>query len=142
MYDQYGFYSENGTPAGGAGAGRRAARPQHGFRRLRFFRRILTRRRRRRARRGGCRRNPSGAGNFQDIFSQCFGRGERGRRSTTPEKGADLEYGLDIDFWQAISGTQVRLNITRHEVCATCNGTGARSRSATRFARNATAAAT
>jgi molecular chaperone DnaJ len=40
------------------------------------------------------------------------------------EKGADLEYGLSIDFWQAIKGTQVRLNITRQEICATCGGTG------------------
>ncbi len=46
------------------------------------------------------------------------------RRSAAPEKGTDLEYGLNIDFWQAIRGTQVRLNINRQEVCATCNGTG------------------
>ncbi len=31
---------------------------------------------------------------------------------------------LDIDFWQAIRGAQVRLNVTRYEVCTTCHGTG------------------
>ena len=35
-----------------------------------------------------------------------------------------LEYVMDIDFWQAIRGTQTRLNITRYEVCDTCHGTG------------------
>jgi molecular chaperone DnaJ len=41
-----------------------------------------------------------------------------------PEKGADLEYVMDIDFWQAIRGTQTRLNITRYEICDTCHGSG------------------
>ena len=31
---------------------------------------------------------------------------------------------MDIDFWQAIKGTQARLNITRYEICGTCHGTG------------------
>ena len=63
--------------------------------------------------------------NFQDLFSQWFGRQEAAQ--TMPEKGADLEYALNIDFWQAIKGTQVRLNVTRQEICATCGGTGGRS---------------
>ena len=77
------------------------------------------------------RSRPSGSGgagpgesaNFQDIFSQWFGR-QHEPQETAPEKGTDLEYGLSIDFWQAIRGTQVRLNINRQEVCTTCNGTG------------------
>ena len=66
------------------------------------------------------------AANFQDIFSQWFGRATA-RKAAAPraEKGSDLEYGLNIDFWQAIKGTQVRLNITRQEICAACGGTGA-----------------
>jgi molecular chaperone DnaJ len=31
---------------------------------------------------------------------------------------------LNIDFWEAIRGTQVRLNINRQETCTTCNGSG------------------
>jgi molecular chaperone DnaJ len=78
---------------------------------------------------GSPRGRPSGAGgpgesaNFQDIFSQWFGR-QHEPQETAPEKGTDLEYGLSIDFWQAIRGTQVRLKINRQEVCTTCNGTG------------------
>ncbi len=73
-------------------------------------------------------RPPGESANFQDIFSQWFGRAQSEPPQPRREKGADLEYGLNIDFWQAISGTQVRLNITRQEVCATCHGTGARRR--------------
>ena len=31
---------------------------------------------------------------------------------------------MNIDFWQAIRGTQARVNITRYEICGTCHGTG------------------
>ena len=58
------------------------------------------------------------------LFSQFFGGAAAQEQSQAPEKGADLEYGLNIDFWQAIRGTQVRLNITRQDLCATCHGTG------------------
>ncbi len=61
---------------------------------------------------------------FRDIFSQFFGGRQRGTATQEPERGADLEYGLNVDFWQAIRGTQVRLNITRQELCETCHGTG------------------
>jgi molecular chaperone DnaJ len=66
-----------------------------------------------------------GAADFRDIFSQWFGRGPE-TPQPVPQPGSDLEYGLNIDFWQAIRGTQVRLNVTRQESCATCGGTGAR----------------
>jgi len=32
---------------------------------------------------------------------------------------------MDIDFWQAIKGTQTRLSITRYDICDTCHGSGA-----------------
>jgi len=31
---------------------------------------------------------------------------------------------MDIDFWQAIQGTQVRLNITRYDLCGACRRVG------------------
>jgi len=116
MYDQVGFYSENGVPPSGAGRGG----PNMGFGGFDFSEHFA---------RGG--RPPSGASraeettNFQDLFSQWFGRQEAAQ--TAPQKGADLEYALNIDFWQAIKGTQVRLNVTRQEICTTCGGTGGRS---------------
>ena len=124
MYDQYGFYSENGMPAGGAGgAGAPGAGPNMGFGGFDFsdFQRA--------AGSGSPRQrytDPGESANFQDIFSQWFGR-QNEPHTTAPEKGTDLEYGLSIDFWQAIRGTQVRLKINRQEVCATCHGSGARS---------------
>jgi len=41
-----------------------------------------------------------------------------------PEKGADLEYGVNVSFWQAIRGTQARIDITRYEECPVCHGVG------------------
>ncbi len=119
MYDQYGFYSENGMP-GGAGAGSGAQRgPNAGFSGFDFSDAFT------RGGAGSRRGAPAEeSANFQDIFSQWFGR-HGAEEAEAPEKGADLEYGLSIDFWQAIRGTQVRLNISRQEVCPTCGGTGA-----------------
>src|SRR5579875_2632273 len=117
MYDQYGFYSENGMP-GGSGAGAGARGPGMGFGGFDFSD-IFTR-----GGAGGRRASAEESANFQDIFSQWFGR-HHAEESTVPQKGSDLEYGLNIDVWQAIRGTQVRLNINRQEACASCGGTGA-----------------
>ena len=49
------------------------------------------------------------------------------RRSAGAAKRAPISnMRSNIDFWQAIKGTQVRLNISRQEACDTCHGTGAR----------------
>ena len=122
MYDQFGFYSENAYPGGsggypkGAGGGRGFGfggfdfsdfRPPGG------------------GARPGAGEAPFSGGGFSDIFSQFFGgRGQR-QRQERPEKGADLEYALSIDFWQSIRGAQVRLNINRQSACPACNGSGA-----------------
>src|SRR5262249_29162748 len=74
---------------------------------------------------GGRTRTESSGGGFRDIFSQFFNRGgAAAHEQAEPEKGGDLEYVMDIDFWQAIKGAQIKLNITRYEVCETCHGTG------------------
>jgi molecular chaperone DnaJ len=122
MFDQFGFYSESGVP-GGAQGGPRAGGPHMGFGGFDFSD-VFTRG-------GGAGRakgaHPEESANFQDIFSQWFGRQhEGGPQAQAPQKGTDLEYGLNIDFWQAIKGTQVRLKISRQETCGTCNGAGSR----------------
>src|SRR5580658_2126879 len=120
VYDQYGFYSDNIPPGGpGPGSGAGAGQPGMGFGGFDFSDYVNQGG-------GGDAHAGSGTGAFRDIFSQFFG----GRRAEAangggPEKGSDLEYGLDIDFWQSIRGTQVRLNVARQEICETCNGTGA-----------------
>ena len=122
VYDQYGFYSDN-IPPNGAPA---PAGPAGGHRISK----------------------DSISQNFCDSSSSTGGAtgaagvGSRGRRrisatssanfrrrgkrgsAAQPERGADLEYGLNVDFWQSIRGTQVRLNISRQETCETCHGTG------------------
>jgi molecular chaperone DnaJ len=123
VYDQYGFYSDN-IPPGGPGAGpggAEAGQPGMGFGGFDFSDYVNHT--------GGGPQTGgagAGAGSFRDIFSQFFGA-QRGETAGAggPEKGSDLEYGLDIDFWQSIRGTQVRLNVARQEICETCNGTGA-----------------
>jgi len=115
MYDQYGFYSENG--AAGAGAGAQRGGPNMGFGGFDFSDAYT--------RGGGGRHTATDESSFQDIFSQWFSRQPQGEASVVPEKGSDLEYGLSIDFWQAIKGTQVRLTVNHQETCATCGGTGA-----------------
>ncbi len=129
MYDQFGFYSDSGMP-GGAGAygGGRGGGPNMGFSGFDFadFMKAGASAGAGRGRHAG----PEDSANFQDIFSQWFGR-QHEPQGAAPEKGTDLEYGLSIDFWQAIRGTQVRLKINRQEVCRTCDGTGSRSGSNT-----------
>jgi molecular chaperone DnaJ len=115
IYDQVGSYSENGMPGAGGARG-----PNMGFGGFDFsdFARSSG---------SGARTAPPGGGSFQDIFSQWFGRSQGEPESAEPQKGTDLEYGLNIDFWQAIRGTQVRLTINRQEVCTVCGGSGAKS---------------
>lgn len=122
VFDQYGFYSDSippnggGAPGGGPGFG--------GF----DFNEYL--RQQQAAGNAGGRAGAGGfaggGGGFRDIFSQFFRGGAAGTGPVTPEpeRGTDLEYGLHIDFWQAIRGTQVRLNISRQETCETCHGSG------------------
>jgi len=117
MYDQVGFYSEAGFPPGeGPGAGG----PQAGgfgfsgfdFSDLFGFGPEA-------ARTG---RRPSDFGNVSDIFSNLF---RRGGQQTAAQPGSDLEYNVQIGFWEAIHGTQARVNITRYDVCTACGGSGA-----------------
>jgi molecular chaperone DnaJ len=114
IYDQHGFYSDN-IPAGGPGAGTGAREPGMDFGGFDFSDYVNQT--------GGARPGQSG-GDFRDIFSQFFS-GRRGERpASAPEKGSDLEYGLNIDFWESIRGTQVRLNVVRQEIGETCGGSG------------------
>lgn len=113
MFDQFGFYSESGVPGGGQqpppGAG-------FGFGGFDFSDGP--------AGAGGGPQGGAGGGSFSDLFSQVFGQHKTAHQQPAAEKGADLEYSLSIDFWQAIRGTQVRLAIHRLDACGVCQGTG------------------
>ena len=109
MYDQYGFYSEN-VPSGDYGQAHDEAGENINFDFGGFdF--------------GG----QSGSGSsFRDLFGQFFG-GRRGAATMEPEHepGGDLEYQIEIDFWDAVRGAVKKLQITRLDTCPTCHGTGA-----------------
>jgi len=74
---------------------------------------------------GRGQKTSGGGSNFRDIFSGMFGGG-RGAAAAEegPEPGTDLEYQVNVPFWTAIRGGVMRLNITRQDVCATCQGQG------------------
>lgn len=122
IYDQLGFYSDNIDPAaaeayarGGGFAGGPARGPA-GSQGVPFdfegfdFSDL-----------GGGRQG----GGFKDIFSNMFSGGRGGAAvQREPEPGSELEYQVNISFWDAIRGTVMRLNISRQETCANCGGKG------------------
>ena len=114
MYDQYGFYSENLPPGGYPGPeGQPGTDVNFDFGGFDF----------------GGTGGAGGAGggaSFRDLFSQFFsgGRAHAGMESEH-EPGGDLEYQIEIDFWDAVRGAVKKLTITRLDACETCHGTGA-----------------
>ena len=50
---------------------------------------------------------------------------EGGSTEEGPERGTDLEYQVNVGFWDAIRGAVMRLNITRLDTCTNCHGSNA-----------------
>jgi molecular chaperone DnaJ len=112
MYDQYGFYSENLPPGGYPGSHDSASDPGVNFDFGGFdF--------------GGGTGTAGGGASFRDLFSQFFGGRSSAATEPEHEPGGDLEYQLEIDFWDAVRGAVKKLSITRMDACETCHGTGA-----------------
>jgi len=113
MYDQYGFYSDNLPPGGPGGAGAHGEEQDVNFDFGGFdF--------------GGGSGAAGGGASFRDLFSQFFSGGRGSARSEPEhEPGGDLEYQIEIDFWDAVRGAVKKLSITRLDACETCQGTGA-----------------
>ena len=130
IYDQVGFYSDNIDPAtaeayaraGGAGGFSGGAHTRSsgaggqgvpfdfgGFDFSDFA--------------SGSGSSQGSSGGFRDIFSSIFSGGGGRVEPQGPEPGTDLEYQVNVGFWQAIRGTVLRLNITRQDVCPVCKGT-------------------
>ena len=136
IYDQVGFYSDNIDPAtaeayarAGGGSGGTGGFPggaQDGGQGVPFdfggfdFSDLVDSATRGRRSGGG-----GGGGSFRDIFGSIFGGGHGAAQAEEgPEPGTDLEYQVNVPFWTAIRGGVMRLNISRHDVCATCHGQG------------------
>jgi molecular chaperone DnaJ len=130
IYDQLGFYSDNIDPATaeayargggssgvgpgfGGGAARSAGAQGFDFGGFDFSD-------------AGGAGSRQGAGGFRDIFSSMFGgRGGAGAAvANQPEAGSDLEYQVNVGFWDAIRGTVMRLSVTHLDTCANCHGSG------------------
>ncbi len=124
IYDQLGFYSDNIDPAAaeaaarggfaGGGGHARGGGPV-GFEGFDFSDFAN-------AGAPGGHSGAGGWGNFRDIFSAFRGGGAA--ETSGPEAGTDLEYQVSVDFWTAIRGGTVKLQITRQMPCPTCHGTG------------------
>ncbi|OGL25068.1 molecular chaperone DnaJ [Candidatus Saccharibacteria bacterium RIFCSPHIGHO2_01_FULL_48_12] len=58
-----------------------------------------------------------------DILGSFFG-GESGRgQGRRPNRGRDIQTGVEINFEQAIFGTEVNLNLDLEDTCQHCKGT-------------------
>ncbi len=119
MYDQVGFYSDNyqaGGPPPGHETSGGAPNVNFDFGGFDFG-----------GGGGGSAPGSVGGGaSFRDLFSQFFrGGGRGGEVEVEQEPGGDLEYQIEIDFWDAVRGAVKKLQITRMETCETCHGTGA-----------------
>lgn len=65
---------------------------------------------------------------FGDIFGDFFGtpsRGGGGRQRSRTRRGSDLSCEVGIDFMEACTGTEKKVEITKREKCGTCHGSGA-----------------
>ncbi len=126
IYDQIGFYSDNIDPATAEAYARGGGRPSEngsqaggqgvpfdfgGFDFTDF------------AEGAGAAGRRAGGGGFRDIFSSMFGGG-RAQQEFEPEPGSDLEYQLNVGFWQAIQGAELQLSVPHLESCSHCHGRG------------------
>lgn len=68
-----------------------------------------------------------GFGGFSDIFDTFFGGTpfSSGTRNG-PQKGADLQYMMDLTFEEAAFGTEKDISIMKNVKCSTCDGSGAK----------------
>jgi molecular chaperone DnaJ len=131
IFDQLGFYSDNIDPAaaeaaaqGGYGFRGGAAQPRGGgpvgFEGFDFSDFSGAAQRGQQGGRGAGGGSSSWGG-FRDIFSGAFRGGQP--QEAGPQSGTDLEYQVNVDFWTAIRGGSLRLQITRQVICPTCHGT-------------------
>lgn len=58
-------------------------------------------------------------------FGGMFGGGRRRTDPNAPQRGADMSMELEIDFEEALFGSERTLELTLPEQCPTCSGTGA-----------------
>jgi len=105
IYDQFGFYSDSYPGGPPPGTGTRPSEVHFDF--------------------GGFDFGGAGGTSFRDLFSHFFRGAGAEPGPPQPEPGTDLEYQIEIGFWEAVRGAVKKLTITRLDVCGECRGTGA-----------------
>ncbi len=76
------------------------------------------------------------SGDFQDVFENLFGGGfgdlfgggggrRKSRNPNAAQRGDDLRFDLEIDFEEALFGSEREVDLTVNDACETCKGTGA-----------------
>lgn len=85
---------------------------------------------------GGASGVPPGGvdfGDLGDILEEVFGFGFGGRarqragtrRGPSPERGADMQANLKLEFEEAVFGATRTVDVVRREICDACDGSGA-----------------
>lgn len=59
-----------------------------------------------------------GFGGFEDLFGGMFNRGP------VPERGADVEVAVPVDFLEAVRGASRSISVRRPQPCPICHGAG------------------
>ena len=70
-----------------------------------------------------------GSDGLGDLLGQVFSRGRRGGGASAaagPQRGADVEATLTLDFVDAAKGLTTTLHLTSDAECSTCHGSGAK----------------
>ena len=70
--------------------------------------------------RGRRRRAAEEERSFTDILNEMFGAGA----APTTARGQDLEHTVEVDFLDALRGTQLPVTVRRPAPCPQCDGTG------------------
>ena len=134
VFDQFGFYSDNIDPAAAEAAARGGYGPgpssagRGGGQEVPFdfsgfdFSGFQSGAGGGRAAGGAGRAQEAGGfgGSFRDIFGGMFSGAQKPSRGAQP--GTDLEYQVSVDFWTAVRGGVVSLEIQRQETCPACKG--------------------
>lgn len=65
-------------------------------------------------------------GDLGDIFGDIFGMGRRaGTRTRRVTRGEDIEMEMEVDFKEAVFGTEKTVELYKTIICDKCDGTGA-----------------
>jgi molecular chaperone DnaJ len=67
-----------------------------------------------------------GFGGFEDIFETIFSGGRSQGRQARGQRGADLQYNVQLTLEEAALGKQIEITVPRHVSCNTCSGSGAK----------------